>query len=316
MIDPVWRQHNWLNWLQTSILLMVLIVISGFAGRLIFGEQGIWVAPTSAVLVVLITPVSAWRLTLRLYQATPIEPRQAPVLWQILETLAARAELPRVPELYYLPTPIINAFSVGVRKRAAIALSDGLLQSLSLREIQGVMAHEIAHIASNDTQVMALADVISRITALFASAGQLLLIFSIPLLLFSNTPFQLNWAGILVLLFSPHMALLAQLGLSRNREYNADLNAVHLTGDALGLAKALVHVEQASQTWLALLLPGMGNPQPSWLRSHPPTEQRIRRLLSLSQQNTSQDWRPVDHHAMYFKPVNRKPRWRIGGLWR
>lgn len=313
MQNTIVHNHRWANRLQTVLLIAALLGICALAGQLLLGEDGIWMALIAAGLGLVITPAAAWRLTLSFYRARPISPRQAPVLWQLLETLAERAELPTVPQPYYVPSPIINAFAVGNRQQAVIALSDGLLQRLSTRELAGVLAHEMAHIANNDLRVMGLADAVSRITALFASAGQLFLLLSLPALFFGDVAFTVNWPGVILLLFSPHLAVLIQLGLSRTREYDADLRAATLTGDPLGLAQALAHIEQASRGWLSVLFPGWGNPEPSWLRTHPPTDERIRRLQALAPAAPWQIYAPI--FAYPLQPVARLPRWRIGGLW-
>ncbi len=316
MNQRIQNRHLWQNRLQTLLLIAALLGICALAGSLLFGKEGVWVALSAACIGLLITPSNAWRLTLRLYRARPIHPREAPVIWQMLETLAERAELPNVPTPYFVPSPIINAFAIGHRNQSAIAVSAGLLQHLSTRELTGVLAHETAHIANNDLRVMGLADAVSRITALFSSAGQLFLLFSIPLMLLGGVVFEINWAAVLLLLFSPHLAVLAQLGLSRTREYDADLNAALLTGDPLGLAQALAHIEQASRGWLAVLFPGWGNPEPSWLRTHPPTAERIRRLKALAPAAPSHwiSYAPLLGYTI--NPVIKYPRWRIGGLWR
>lgn len=316
MTRAIQHSHRWLNRLQTVLLVGAMLGICSLAGSLLFGDDGVWMALAAAGFGLLITPGSAWRLTLGFYRARPIYPQEAPVLWQMLEILAERAELPGVPTPYFFPSPVINAFAVGSREQSAIALSDSLLQRLSPRELAGVLAHEISHIANNDLRVMGLADAVSRITAIFASLGQLFLLLSIPAMLFAGIVFEFNWPAILLLLFSPHLALLAQLGLSRTREYDADLNAAILTGDPLGLAQALAHIEQASKGWLAVLLPGWGNPEPSWLRTHPPTAERIRRLQALVPAAPSHwlNYAPLLGYSV--TPVRRVPRWRIGGLWR
>ncbi|MCQ8180951.1 zinc metalloprotease HtpX [Methylomonas sp. SURF-1] len=316
MNHAIQNSHRWLNRLQTVLLIAALLGICALAGSLLFGDDGIWMALAAAGFGLLITPGTAWRLTLSFYRARPIYPQEAPALWQMLETLAERAELPSVPTPYFFPSPVINAFAVGSHEQSAIALSDSLLQRLSTRELAGVLAHEISHIANNDLRVMSLADAVSRITAIFASLGQLFLLLSIPAMLFTGVTFEFNWPAVMLLLFSPHLALLAQLGLSRTREYDADLNAAMLTGDPLGLAQALAHIEQASKGWLAVLFPGWGNPEPSWLRTHPPTEERIRRLQALVPAAPSHwlNYAPLLGYSV--TPIRRAPRWRIGGLWR
>lgn len=317
MLDMEWHRHSWLNRLQTVLLMLALLAICTLAGSLLFGEEGIWIALATGVFALIFEPAAAWRLTLSLYRARPIYPQEAPALWQILQVLAERAELPSPPTPYYIPSPLINAFAVGSRKQSAIALTDGLFKQLDSRELAGVLAHEMAHIANNDLRVMGLADAISRITALFAATGQLFLLLSLPLLLFGEISFQINWPGLLLLLFSPHLALLMQLGLSRIREYDADLNAAALTDDPLGLASALAHIEKVSGGWLSILLPGWGNPEPSWLRTHPPTAERIRRLQALSPSRPQTLWQePFAAPGYGNRVIIRPARWRIGGLWR
>lgn len=310
-------RHLWLNRLQTVLLMLTLLAICALAGSLLFGEQGIWIALATGLAMLCLEPTAAWRLTLSLYRARPIHPEQAPELWQLLEALAERAELPSVPVPYYIPSPIINAFAVGHARQSAIALTDGLLGRLTMRELAGVLAHETAHIAHNDLRVMGLADAVSRITALFATTGQLFLLLMLPWLLLDEVPFEIQWPGLLLLLISPHLAVMVQMGLSRIREYHADAEAARLTGDPVGLATALAHIEQASRGWLAILFPGWGNPEPSWLRSHPATGERIRRLQALGPEHPQPRWAGATQFPGYSRRiVVRAPRWRIGGLWR
>ena len=316
--NDIRHRHQWTNRLQTTLLILVLLGISSLAGVLLLGEPGLWLALGSALIALMFEPVAAWRLTLALYRARPIYPTEAPVLWQISLVLAERAELPSTPMLYYIPSPVINAFAAGNRNHAAIALTDGLLNALTQRELAGVLGHEIAHIAHGDLKVMGLADYVSRLTHLFSAGGQFLVLLSLPLLFIGGYAVQFNWVAIGLLIFSPHLALLAQLGLSRVREYDADLKAALLTGDPMGLAYALAHIEQASRSWLAVLLPGWGNPEPSWLRSHPATEERIKRLQECT---ISDAYKPRfitnDVPLGFFAATVRSaPRWRIGGLWR
>jgi len=312
------HQHRWANRLQTSLLILFLIGISSFSGSLLFGELGLWLAIGGAIFAVFLEPIAAWRLTLQLYRARPIYPDEAPNLWHAIRVLAERAELPSIPVLYYVPSSMINAFAIGNRNHAAIALTDGLLSQLSQRELVGVLGHEIAHIANGDLKVMGLADFVSRLTNLFSGAGQLMVLISLPVLFLEGYNIEFNLPALLILIFSPHLAILAQLGLSRVREYDADLKSATLTGDPMGLAYALARIEKVSGSWLKILLPGWGNPEPSWLRSHPPTEERVKRLQQYSNSYPNGPRLSLaDLPANYVLQVlNHSPRWRIGGLWR
>ena len=114
---------------------------------------------------------------MRMYGATRLGPGQAPSLSAALLELSQRAGLSEVPDLYYLPSSMVNAFTVGRRREAAIAVTDGLLRTLDIRELTGVVAHEVSHIRNNDIWVMGVADLFSRLTSLLSLFGQFLLFF-------------------------------------------------------------------------------------------------------------------------------------------
>ena len=309
----VGARHRWLNRLQTALLVLTLLGIAAVAGSLLLGDGGLWLALAAAGFTLLLEPAAASGLTLRLYGARPLHPDEAPDLWAVLRELAARAGLPAVPVPHYVPSGVVNAFATGSKHHAAIALTDGLLRSLTPRELTGVLGHEIAHIANEDLRVMGLADSISRLTHLLALLGQLAIVLSLPALLLGVT--EVNWPALLLLTVAPQLALLAQLGLSRVREFDADRLAAELTGDPHGLASALAKIERVSRSWRAWLLPGWGNPEPSWLRTHPATAERIERLLELAPPPAM----PPFPSARFVPEVTvspRPPRWRTGGLWR
>ena len=309
----VGARHRWLNRLQTALLVLTLLGIAAVAGSLLLGDGGLWLALAAAGFTLLLEPAAASGLTLRLYGARPLHPDEAPDLWAVLRELAARAGLPAVPVPHYVPSGVVNAFATGSKHHAAIALTDGLLRSLTPRELTGVLGHEIAHIANEDLRVMGLADSISRLTHLLALLGQLAIVLSLPALLLGVM--EVNWPALLLLAVAPQLALLAQLGLSRVREFDADRLAAELTGDPHGLASALAKIERVSRSWRVWLLPGWGNPEPSWLRTHPATAERIERLLELAPPPAM----PPFPSARFVPEVTvspRPPRWRTGGLWR
>ena len=309
----VGARHRWHNRLQTVLLVLTLLGIAAVAGSLLLGDGGLWLALAAAGFTLLLEPAAASGLTLRLYGARPLYPDEAPDLWAVLRELAARAGLPAVPVPHYVPSGVVNAFATGSKHHAAIALTDGLLRSITPRELTGVLGHEIAHIANEDLRVMGLADSISRLTHLLALLGQLAIVLSLPALLLGVA--EVNWPALLLLAVAPQLALLAQLGLSRVREFDADRLAAELTGDPHGLASALAKIERVSRSWRAWLLPGWGNPEPSWLRTHPATAERIERLLELAPPPAM----PPFPSARFVPEVTvspRPPRWRTGGLWR
>lgn len=310
------RAHALVNQLQTLLLILTLLGLSALAGALLFGENGLWIALIAGAAALIFEPAAASWLTLRLYRARPIPPEAAPGLWQTLAWLAERAGLTALPIPHYVASPMVNAFAVGNRNRSAIALTDGLLRTLTARELTGVLAHEVAHIAHGDLRVMGLADYVSRLTSLYALTGQFLLLLALPASLVAAV--EINWWGLLLLAVSPHIALIAQLGLSRVREYEADRRAAELTGDPEGLAAALVRIERVSRSWRAWLIPGWGNPEPSWLRTHPATEARVRRLLAMATPPLRSPGPRLDtlwEPSRYPRLLPGGPRWRLGGFW-
>lgn len=314
-----WIRHALLNRVQSVLLLAVMAGFLALLGWLLWGRDGIYTLLFSGALLLLMNPVITPQLVMRMYRAQPLAEAEAPTLHQAVRELAQRAGLPHTPALYYVPSSMINAFAVGRRNQAAIAITDGLLRTLNTREIVGVLAHEISHIRNNDTWVMGLADMFSRLTSSLSLFGQILLLINLPLLMLSAV--TINWFAIFILIFAPTLSALAQLGLSRTREYDADLNAALLTGDPEGLAQALAKLEQAHGTLMErIFLPGRGIPEPSLLRTHPPTEERIRRLLSLQRPAGVQRFKLASNTGpaadqLARSAIERVPGWHISGLW-
>ena len=316
-MDPaLWHQHALANRLQSLLLLVLMGGFAALVGWLLWGPDGLVSVLVSVSLLLLLNPALSPRLLMRMYGAQRLTRAQAPGLVAVVEELSRRAGLPRAPELYYIPSNLINAFSAGRQGEAVIAVSDGLLKVLDERELAAVLAHEVSHIRSNDTWVMGVADLFSRLTSVLSLFGQLLLLINLPLLLLSNV--HINWLAILLLVAAPTLSALAQLGLSRTREYDADLNAVRLTGDPDALASALVKIDRYSGAFMEqILFPGRGLPEPSWLRTHPRTEERVARILSLKPD--AEPLLPKAVHGRGAGPfpaiTGRSPRWHLNGLW-
>lgn len=312
------RRHRVLNVLQTLILLIGMSVLLGALGWFLAGMTGVILAVGGVLILLLFGPRVSPQFILRLYRAQDLDPRQMPALFAILQRLVRRAGLPSLPHLYYLPSPLINAFAVGSREASAIALTDGLLRALNMRELTGVLAHELSHIRNNDMHVMGLADLFSRVTSALSTTGQLLLLINLPMMLVGGQ--TISWFVVLLLLFAPVLSALIQSALSRAREYDADIGAVELTGDANGLASALGKIEHYQGRLLEqIFMPGRRVPDPSLLRTHPPTEDRVRRLRTLqtapASVNVSEDlwYSPIDDR--YQRRLRPRPRWHMTGIW-
>jgi heat shock protein HtpX len=279
-MTPTSLAHRLLNGAQALALLIGMGLLLAWVGWFVAGTVGLGGFLAMGLAFLFVSPRFSPRLILRLYRARPLMSGEVPGLLRLVEALAVRAELTALPRLFYIASPVMNAFTVGRRANASLALTDGLLRNLTARELTGVLAHEIAHVRHNDIWIMGLADSASRLVWLGSLFGQALLIINLPLVLLDQV--MLPWLPILILLAAPTLSALLQLGLSRNREFEADRVAAQLTGDPRGLALALDKLERYQRgLFERILLPGRREPQPSLLRTHPSSEERIRRLLEL-----------------------------------
>ncbi len=310
------RRHRFRNLLQSALLLGGMIGLLSLCVWVVFGpEFALW-AVGGWVIALLLGPRASPALVLRLYRGRQLRPRDFPQGFAILEQLVRRAELDHMPTFWYLPSPILNAFTLGRRKDAAVAVTAGMINALNAREFAGVLAHELSHIRNNDVWVMGLADSVGRLTNIMTLAGALLLFVNLPLLLMGRV--QVSWLLVFLLLAAPTIANILQMGLSRAREYDADLEAAMLTGDPAGLASALRKLEmQQAGLWERILMPGRRLPEPSLLRSHPPTQERINRLLSLYPARDIPRFGEAGPFGLGRGggAMPPRPRWRITGLW-
>lgn len=280
--EEIWHKHAWHNRVHSILLLCLMFGLATYLGGVVAGKPGIISAIFSVVILVVIHPSISPFWIMRIYRARQVSTDEAPQLAHILAVISERAGLKVVPKLYYLPTEILNAFATGSPSKSAIAISDGLLRNLDWREIAGILGHEVSHIKNNDLWVMGMADLFSRITRMFSLLGIMLVISYFLGMFAAEDELSFNWLAILLLVFAPHITALAQLALSRTREFNADLNAARLTGDPDGLASALAKIERIQGGWFGrMLFPGRQVPDPSILRTHPETKLRILKLKQL-----------------------------------
>ncbi|MDI1279029.1 zinc metalloprotease HtpX [Methylobacter sp.] len=309
--------HKLKNFVHTLALFLCMGVILSLVGFILAGVDGILWAAVLGVLILVISPNISPAFIFSMYGGRLLSANDAPGLYQVTQELSARADLPAPPELYYLPSQLMNAFSVGTSANPAIGLSDSLLNTLSMREIIAVLAHEISHIQHNDVRVMTYADVLNRITNTLSLTGFLLIFLNLPLYFLGLV--TISWFALGVLIVAPTIMGFLQLSLSRMKEFDADRQAVLLTGDPEGLAMALSKLEVYESSIFDILL-GRGHRGsiPSVLRTHPDTEERIKRLLSLKE--LSKQTLKYSNHDRISVPVHyqksiRKPRRHLGGFW-
>ncbi|MCG8312267.1 MAG: zinc metalloprotease HtpX [Pseudomonadales bacterium] len=272
------RQINLKNQIQTIGLLLLMGLFSWLLGSWIFGPDFAIIAVIVGVIGLVMNPAISPKMLMKAYGASVIGYQQSPELYQINQVLSQRASLPQPPTLYYVPVGTMNAFATGNQKNAAIGLSQGLLQQLTLEEIAGVLAHEISHIRYNDMRVMTLAETLGNLTRTLSIVGQLTLLFSIPMMLTGMV--QINLLPLLLLIFAPTLAALIQLAISRRREYHADISSAELLGTPEPLMKALTKLDRQNSYWERFYRASSDN---SLLRTHPKTAERIAQLKEVYQ---------------------------------
>jgi heat shock protein HtpX len=270
------------------------ILLLGALSALLVG-LGALVAPGSMYLFLALAAVlnlGAYffsdRLVLKIHRARPLEPSEAPALHEMVQHLAARAGIP-APRLYLIPSRHANAFATGRNpERGVVAVTQGILQTLDLRELRGVIAHEIAHIKNRDVLIASVAATVAAAVSYIGSMLQWTAILG-----GGQQQDRGNQAGgLLAAIVAPIGATLVQLAISRSREYLADETAARLTGEPEALASALARLSASAER-----LPGDVEPATASLfivnpfagaeglatlfSTHPPMRERIRRLQEL-----------------------------------
>ncbi len=277
----LWLQRTMAR-IQAFSLVTALAFMLAFAGWLLGGVEMALAAFIAVVGLYWLQPLMAPHLILRVRGGRPLSLQEAPVLHQMVRALARQAGLEGTPQLYYLPGGVMNAFTVGTGRHALVGVTQALLKHLRSEEVAGVLAHEIAHIRNQDTRVMGFAALLSQLIQGMSLVGQLLLVLNLPLILAGHQIIDLD--GILLLILMPYAGLLIQLALSRSREYLADADAAALMGSPRPLSSALASIEQHNhgrRRRLLLRWPGARPAGNVMLRTHPPTRERIRRLLAI-----------------------------------
>jgi heat shock protein HtpX len=279
------------GYLRTAVLLAGLTALFVGIGYAIGGRQGMVVAFLVACGTNLWTWWNSDRVVLSMHNAEPIAPESAPRLFQMVEALAGRAGLP-TPALYVIHEDQPNAFATGRNpERAAVAVNTGLLDLMNDEEVAGVVAHELAHIRNRDTLIM-------TITATLAGAIGMLAQFGF---LFGGrdeegrrSPFGPIGALLLVVV-GPIAAMLVQTAISRSREYEADRQGAEICGDPRWLASGLQKLEHYKQgmvnqsaeahpasAHMFIVNPLSGFRVDRLFSTHPPTEERVARLLAMA----------------------------------
>lgn len=281
-----------MNVVRTGLLLAVLTAIFLAVGFLIGGQTGLVIALLVAVGTNAFAYWNSAAMVLRMHNARVVTRMSAPQLHGLVERLAKRAGLP-MPQVYVIESDQPNAFATGRDPHhAAVAVTSGILRTLSEDELAGVLAHELTHIRNRDTLTMTVAATIAGAIGFLAQFA----FFFGGMFGGSRDGERVNpIVALLAMLLAPLAAALVQAAISRTREFSADRGGAEISGRPLSLAHALARIEQAASgtelpsadrnpatAHLFIINPLHAGGMANLFRTHPPTEERIRRLVAMA----------------------------------
>jgi heat shock protein HtpX len=282
------------NQAKTAFWLVAMTVLLVLVGRLLGGNGGMYIA---LVFAVVMNGAAYWfsdKIALASAEAREVNPAEAPMLHRLADRLALQYHVPK-PRVYVSPDPSPNAFATGRGpSHAAICVNEGLLRILDEEELYGVLAHEFAHVRNRDILTSSAVAVLAGAITLMANMAEWALMFGG----FGGRDQRDQGAGgllggLLMIILAPIAATLIQLAVSRSREYEADHTGAEVSGDPMALASALRKLERATQVvpaqtaqpafaHLYIVNPLRGGTLGGLFSTHPPVEERIRRLEAMA----------------------------------
>jgi heat shock protein HtpX len=278
-----------MNTTKTVVLMAGLTVLLVFLGGAFGGRQGMIFAFILAFAMNMFSYWSSDKIVLRMYNAREATQAEAPVLWSVTHSLATKMNMP-MPKVYVIPSDAPNAFATGRNpQHAAVAATEGILRMLSREELEGVMAHELAHVRNRDILIGTIAATFAGAISMLANMAQWAMIFGG----FGGRRDEDEGhgsmvGGILMIILAPIAAALIQMAISRSREYQADATGARMCGNPLWLANALRKLHIGSQripmeanpatAHMFIVNPLRGGGLVNLFSTHPPMEDRIARL--------------------------------------
>jgi len=280
------KKHHRLNQRQSFFLVTGLTSVLAIVGWFVGGFDFTITTVVFILSLVFIAPYISPIFVLRLHKAEQLSKQDFPSIFALLDDLTLKTNLTHTPKIYYIPSRMMMAFTVGLKHNASIALTDGLLRRMNRRELNAILAHEISHIKHQDMRLMAIAGVTNQMTWVLSALGFLFVSINNPLSLFATL--TMPWAVLVLFILLPLMTTLMKMKLSRTREFAADHAAAKITQDPAALISALSRLEYREWRWLTQFFWQPQQPkEPSQLRTHPDTDERIERL-KLQSDNVSQ----------------------------
>ncbi|AQS04984.1 zinc metalloprotease HtpX [Clostridium beijerinckii] len=274
------------NQIKTLLLMSVLTILVVLIGRGIGGQSGMLMA---LVLALVMNGGSYWfsdKIALSMTGAKPLTRNDNIEIYNMVERLTANAGIP-MPRLYITPSTQPNAFATGRNpKHSAVAVTQGLLNILNYEELEGVIAHELAHIKNRDVLISTIAAVMAGVITTMANWAQWALMFGM-----GNSDEEEGsgfLAALPLIILGPIAAMLVQMAVSRSREYLADSTGARIAGHSRGLSKALLKLDQASKvvpmdvnpavSHMFIVNPLSAKRLMNLFSTHPTIEDRVRRL--------------------------------------
>lgn len=284
-----------MNTLKTTFLLALLTGLLLAVGAFFGGTKGM---TFMFIISILMNFVSYWysdKIVLSMYGAREVSPQQAPDLTRMVASLAQRAKI-AMPKVYILDTDVPNAFATGRDpEHAAVAVTTGIMRALNYEELEGVVAHELAHVRNRDTLISTIVATIAGVITMIANIAQWTAFLGMGRSDDDDNAFGGMLQFLFLVILAPLAATIIQLGISRSREYQADETGAGFSGNPLGLANALQKIEHYAEhrvmpeatpatahMFIINPLSGAGGWMVSLFSTHPSTEKRIARLQELA----------------------------------
>jgi heat shock protein HtpX len=281
------------NQLKTTVLLAALTVLIVLFGRMFGGNQGMVIAFIFAMIMNFGSYWFSDKIVLAMYRAKELTPNEAPKIHQLVAELAQRGGIPK-PRIYLIPSETPNAFATGRNpEHAVVAVTQGIVRLLNDDELKGVLAHELGHVRNRDILIGSIAATLAGVVMMLASIARWGAIFGFG----GGNDDEGGGGNILVLIVmsivAPLAAVLIQMAISRSREYLADETGARLAENPRSLASALEKLAQASKripmqeakpatAHMFIVNPLSGGGFASWFSTHPPVEERVRRLRAMA----------------------------------
>ncbi|NOG41072.1 MAG: zinc metalloprotease HtpX [Planctomycetes bacterium] len=281
-----------MNYFKTTVLLIALTLLLVWVGSMFGGRQGAVFAFAIAMGMNFFSYWFSDKIVLKMYGAREVSEQESPAYYGIVRELTMHAGLP-MPRIYIIPTNAMNAFATGRNpSHAAVAVTEGMLNSLKLEELKGVLGHELSHIRNRDILISTIVATVAGAIMMLANMARWAAIFGG----YGGRDEEDSRGGglgmLLVAILAPIAALVIQMAISRSREYAADKGGALLTGNPLGLASALEKLQQASvarpigassaTAHLFIVNPLSGRSFVTIFSTHPPIEERIKRLRAMA----------------------------------